>query len=423
MTERRVKDSCQGRQLPRTMNDAAKIRFDVMLHKASAPQCCRAAGLDCLLVVDVARDLPLCKTPIATIMGSKPVRNPGEGRISMTTIVMDVGGPRANTLMAEGLSHFASVSSTHDIFVLGNIVSTQKIGEQLRQECARADYVFVAPGRFSLLEIVTELGLWSKTAVLDFRDSSELDIPLLEKCRAYFKRSWPIGPERRNRDAQAGRLFPLNFGAFAAFERLPGTMPDLPLRRRPIDVGFYFAPEDLSNPEYVNRLRLFSRLRLNDWNCSEIKIGHHTFGPGHGQEGRQAIAAPSVDMRWIDYMRLLTQTKIIFTATPYSFDGDNRTWEALWSGACVFMDHTGIPTPRLPTTGVECFYYDARDEKSIDAAIELAKTLLATGDGQERLARIGAAGRLNVITHHLSRHRAEYVLRLIESRARGEVAS
>jgi hypothetical protein len=122
-------------------------------------------------------------------------------------------------------------------------------------------------------------------------------------------------------------------------------------------------------------------------------------------------------------MRLLTQTKIIFTATPYSFDGDNRTWEALWSGACVFMDHTGIPTPQLPRAGVECFYYDARDEKSIDAAIELAKTLLATGDGQELLARIGAAGRRNLVTHHQSRHRAEYVLRLIEGRAPGEVAS
>src|SRR4029077_2946080 len=109
-----------------------------------------------------------------------------ESQISMTSIVMDVGGPRANALMAEGLSHFASVSSTHDIFVLGEIVSTQKIGEQLRQECARADYVFVAPGKISLLEIVTELGLWGKTAVLDFRDSSELEISLLKKCRAYF---------------------------------------------------------------------------------------------------------------------------------------------------------------------------------------------------------------------------------------------
>ena len=341
----------------------------------------------------------------------------------MTTIVIDVGGPRANALMAEGLSHFASVSSTHDIFVLGKIVSTQKIGEQLRQECARADYVFVAPGKISLLEIVTELGLWGKTAVLDFRDSSELEISLLKKCRAYFKRSWPIGPKRSNRDTQSSRLFPLNFGAFAAFERLPGTTPDLPLSRRQIDVGFYFAPDDLGNPEYVNRLRIFSRLKLNDWNHGVTKIGHHTFGSGHGEDGRRAIAGPSVDIRWIDYMRLLTQTKIIFTATPYSFDGDNRTWEALWSGACVFMDHTGIPTPQLPRAGVECFYYDARDEKSIDAAIELANTLLATGGGQELLARIGAAGRRNLVTHHQSRHRAEYVLRLIEGGAPGDVPS
>jgi hypothetical protein len=337
----------------------------------------------------------------------------------MTAIVIDLGGSRAEALMAEGLSHSACVFSPHNVFVLGEIVSSQRMGEQLRQKCAQADYIFVSPDKTSVLEIIMQLELWAKTVVLDFRDSTYLEISLLERCSAYFKRSWPIGPERSRRDTQAERLFPLNFAAFVAFQRVPGTMPDLPVRRRPIDVGFYFSPEGLDNPEFANRLRVLSRLRSIDWSSREVRIGHHTFGRGHGREGRRAILGPSVDIRWINYMRLLTQTKIIFTATPYSYDGDNRTWEALWSGACVFMDHTSIPTPELPRGGVECFYYDARDEKSIEAAIELAKILLGTSDGLELLERIGTAGRLNVLTHHLSCHRAEYVLRLIERRRPG----
>jgi hypothetical protein len=338
-------------------------------------------------------------------------------------VVIDIDGLRAAALTAEGLRHFATVHSPHDISVLGEKVSNGKANEALARECCEADHIFISPQTKAVLEIVEEFGLWEKTAVLDFTDPPEVAAGLLDKCSAYFKRSWSIGPERRPRAANSPKLFPLNFAALAAFERLPDVTPDMRPSHRPIDVGFYFARADLDHPGYQNRLRVLRVLESKRWPNRQLRIGHHTFGPGHGQDGRTAIIRPVVDPRWLDYMRLLTSTKIIFTATPYGYDGDHRTWEALWSGACVFMDRTSIPTPDLPRGNVECFYYDSRDDESIEAAVEWAETLLRSRDGQDTIDRIGAAGRRNVIAHHLSHHRADYVVRLMEGRTLGPVPS
>ena len=102
---------------------------------------------------------------------------------------------------------------------------------------------------------------------------------------------------------------------------------------------------------------------------------------------RQAVAKLHLDDRWLAYMQALTETKIVFTATPDLWDGDYRTWEALWSGACVFVDRNYIPVAEMPRGGAECFYYDAADDRSIARAIQHARALLNSDSGVSESAR------------------------------------
>lgn len=333
----------------------------------------------------------------------------------MTNVVTDVGGPRVAALIDEGLRHIVNVTSARDIFLQGAQVASATTGPALEAACQEARYIFLTPER-ATTAIIERLDLWHKTVVLDFTDPPTLSPGLLDRCRMYFKRSWPIGPTRQPRAARPN-LHPINFGAFAAFDALADVAPETPVTDRPIDLGFFFAPASLNQQPGSRRERVLRALMARDWAGTTTMIGHHTILQGHGRLGRRAIARSEVDPRWQDYMRLLTRTKIVFTATPTRWDGDHRTWEALWSGACVFMDRTGIPTPAMPRHGMECFYYDADDDRSINAAIDHARSLLGPLSDGRTLNRIGRAGRHNTLNHHLSHHRVAQVLALLNGQA------
>lgn len=338
-------------------------------------------------------------------------------------MVLDGRGVRAASMIGEGLDALGvGIRSPRDIYVAGHRLCEATCAEELRQACVDADVIVLPnidayPGEPLCYEQVVHLSLWSKTIVLDFTDQPDVSSKMLNRCLAYFKRSWPLGLERSPRNSVPGNLFPVNFAALGAFERFADLNSEAAISARPIDIGFYFSASDLSNVgSYVNRRRrVYQRLLATDWGTSVTKIGEHSFGNGQGMLARQAIAKPDVDPRWITYMRLLSTTKVVFTATPDLWDGDWRTWEALWSGACVFLDQNYIPTAHMPREGIECFYYDAGDEGSIEEAIRHAKCLLRTSAGMEELERVGRAGRQIVLQHHLARNRVEGIFDTIQS--------
>lgn len=108
-----------------------------------------------------------------------------------------------------------------------------------------------------------------------------------------------------------------------------------------------------------------------------------------GNDLRLAIAKPADGNEFRRFIKIQHQSKIIFTAQPDHCDGDNRTWEAMASGALVFLDKTYIPTPKYMQDGTHCIYYDASDKQSIRAAIEKAKWFLANDVDRERIAHAG----------------------------------
>ena len=94
------------------------------------------------------------------------------------------------------------------------------------------------------------------------------------------------------------------------------------------------------------------------------------------------------------YSKLLSLSKIIVTVNPPSWEGDHRTWEALASGALVFIDRVStLSTPGL-IDGVHCVFYDLEDEESFISKLEYFL------DREDDSEQIGANGKMFVERFH-----------------------
>ena len=58
------------------------------------------------------------------------------------------------------------------------------------------------------------------------------------------------------------------------------------------------------------------------------------------------------------YFAALGRAKIIVTCNPSNWEGDFRLWEALSSGALVFIDEMSTPMPHAPRDGEHIVVYD-----------------------------------------------------------------
>ena len=106
------------------------------------------------------------------------------------------------------------------------------------------------------------------------------------------------------------------------------------------------------------------------------------------------------------YLSLIANASIVVTANPAQWEGDFRLWEALLSGACVFVDKMEIlkHLPHPPVHRRHLVEYDPSDKEAFLALLQefVEKPALAR--------RIGRAGRHLVLTHHMPVDRADYIL-------------
>lgn len=252
----------------------------------------------------------------------------------------------------------------------------------------------------TLLDRLEELGVWNRVAVYDFKDSPEIDHDLLGKCLAYFKRSVARGPDRLPLEPGAKPVYPLDFGVLDAYlaARAPaGT-------RRTIDIGWYFDPTVIARS--TRRNTVYQCLLATDWGRRITRLGQVT---ADGATGRRGVLYDLGGNAWAEYMRLLSRTKIVFSAFQDEWDGDNRTWEALASGALCCLDASAIPMPHPPVHGRHCLRYDARDPDSVRAVTAQARRLLEPDMTARRRAMARAGCRL-ALARHSSRARVAYLL-------------
>lgn len=268
--------------------------------------------------------------------------------------------------------------------------------------------------RWDIIRFLESNNLWNKVVYLDHNDPSSLDYEVLDKCLIYVKRSWPIGSERKPRE-ETGVLHPINYCTLNAYIKLFDA-PSFRDEDRPINMGCFFHPYNLERPSICRRRANLLEVLLEEKKNfpSPCAIGECTNTNWGGHRTSMSIYEPiNENHLWANYIKQLHKCKIIFTASPHFHDGGNRLWEALSSGALVFMSKSEIPTPRWFESGKHCFIYDALDKDSIREAVGIAKEYL--GKPKERWS-IAKAGYEHMLKYHMPINRIQQILDWVKER-------
>ena len=238
-----------------------------------------------------------------------------------------------------------------------------------------------------------------KTIMMDFQDwhAGVLD-PESFQWKLYFKRS--CADRRTNLPVDYGDLnvIPTAYAVEDAMV-IPPAGNDL---NRKIDIACLFEDSVTESPYYKERrgglLKLARQLQSRE--DYEMVVGTVSdCGPIGRSETNQ------------DYKNCLYQSKIILHANPDKWEGDSRTWEALCSGALVFIDRMCQPISHPLVDGKHVVFYDPTDK-----GFELLKSQIAWYlDNDEERERIGRQGRDFVLRWHRSVNRINEVIWQLES--------
>lgn len=107
------------------------------------------------------------------------------------------------------------------------------------------------------------------------------------------------------------------------------------------------------------------------------------------------------------YLDINRQARIIVTCNPSSWEGDFRLWEALASGALVFVDHMYTPVYQPLTDGQHVVLYDPTDEMGFKSKLRYYV------DHPHEAQEIALRGYFHVLRYHRSVSRIDYILRSI----------
>ena len=243
-----------------------------------------------------------------------------------------------------------------------------------------------------------------RVAIIDLHDTPARVSPLLPAL--YFKRSFVA---RHNGSARVGaaaasssplrkdaarlprgsRFLPITF---SVLDRYVTARPLLRHAERPFTVANLLRPHSAGHyDESRARVLRWTTSALLDWGLGdESMLGQVT-------HALRTTTCPT-------YFSVLRRARIVVTGNPSNWEGDHRTWEALASGALVFVDRTETPVHPPLIDGVHVVVYDAHDETAFRAQLRFYL------DRPDRAEAIGKRGAEFVLRHHRAVDRAEYML-------------
>jgi hypothetical protein len=106
-----------------------------------------------------------------------------------------------------------------------------------------------------------------------------------------------------------------------------------------------------------------------------------------------------------EYKKCLFDSKIILHANPDFWEGDSRLWEALSSGALVFVDRMCQPITNPLVDGEHVIFYDPTE----DGLRKLEQKIVYYLQHDAQREAIGKQGRDFVLSHHRSIHRVNAI--------------
>jgi hypothetical protein len=109
-----------------------------------------------------------------------------------------------------------------------------------------------------------------------------------------------------------------------------------------------------------------------------------------------------VDMSYFDTM---WRSKIVVTVNPTSWEGDFRLWEAMSSGALVFVDYMSIPEQFPLVGGGHVVFYNNSNRADLWGKLDYYRAHPLES------RRIAVNGYLHAMKHHRTVNLADYVLR------------
>jgi hypothetical protein len=238
-----------------------------------------------------------------------------------------------------------------------------------------------------------------KLVFVDFADDPLITYPI--EGLAYFKRSWPYPPVDPRLDPP---------GDPAVFEMLP---PMRPSSHHP--TGYAVMRDFIVEQQYARDIDLGCFLREN---MIKRRVVLHLLRQALGASGFKVHLGPISDAGRStfdsSYLTALRRSKIVVTVGPDLWEGDSRTWEALANGALVIQEELQTPLPQPLVDGEHIAYFSARDlHRDTMAQQEFLSTVASYLTHLDEAARIGAAGREHVLSHHRPVHRVDEMLRTV----------
>ena len=246
------------------------------------------------------------------------------------------------------------------------------------------DYIFAIPHKSRPIDMNFLESHKDKVVYIDYEDESQLGIkdPFL-----YFKRSC-MGKlnEDGTRDWVTDKnVLPISYGCFdEMFLEDPSE--------RNIDIGCFLRP---------------------DWECRVrvLNLINQSFSEYNKHIGQvNASSRTSFNM---PYLSKLHDSKIIITSNPEGWEGDSRTWEALASGALVFVDEMYTPLENELIDGVHCVMY----RHTLKGYAELVRKIKYYLDNPDLARKIGECGRNFVKEYHMPKNRVEYIIKHIHAKS------
>lgn len=229
------------------------------------------------------------------------------------------------------------------------------------------------------------------------------------RWRLYFKRSCV---DRENGRGMSYGDLPVRATAYCVPDAMvePPAGVD-PCGARTLDVACLFDDVVVDTPYFAlarGRLLKFARRLASAHPELSTQLGTVSeCGP---------VGRSTTDPR---YKRCLYDSKIVLHANPDPWEGDARLWEALASGALVFVDRMYAPIDAPLVDGQHLIFYDLTDE-GLRRLEEQVLGYLGNDQGRRRIAD---QGRAFVLERHRSIDRVSELLRALDTTSPATAAS